>query len=127
MNVRWTGVVVGFLVDTMLSFILLVLANRPDFARMLDLAQTSDVILLALLTISTGVGGYVAGRMAHADRTLNGFLVGIVGVLVGQMQNSASFPRPIVVASAVACVLAGLGGFLSRYPAPRERQSSGQR
>ena len=66
---------------------------------------------------------YVAGRMARADRTLNGFLVAIVGILIGQLGQS--IPRVLVLASLVSCGLAALGGYLSRFPAERSQRSPG--
>lgn len=124
MNVRWTAVLTGFLVDCLISLLLISLAS-PQFSEAPDLSQSGDVALLCLLTLSTGVGGYVAGRMAGQDRPLNGLLVGIVGILLNQL--GPPLPRVFVLASAAGCLVAALGGFLSRYPPLRRPRSSGQR
>jgi hypothetical protein len=124
MNVRWMAVLTGFLVDILISSVLSLFA-RPEFMTSPDLTRPGDLILLGLLTLSTGIGGYVAGRIAQTDRPLNGLLVAIVGILVGQLISSP--PRPFVIASVVACLLAALGGYLSRYPAQRQARSSNQR
>jgi putative membrane protein (TIGR04086 family) len=117
MNVRWMAVLTGFLVDLLISQLVLVFAS-PQFATAPDPARPGDLALLCLLTLSTGVGGYIAGRMARVDRTLNGLLVAVVGVLFGQL--GPPLPRVFVIASVVACLLAALGGFLSRYPPHRQ-------
>lgn len=117
MNVRWTGVLAGFLVDFCISQIFGLLLASGDFVIAPDLTRTGDLMLIVLLTLSTGVGGYVAGRMATSHRALNGLLVGAVGVLYSQL-DGAPTARVFVVASAIACVLGALGGYLARFPAP---------
>lgn len=126
MNVRWTAVLTGFLVDLLASLIIQSFASDQFFTAP-DLAQPGNLAIIALLTFSTGVGGYIAGRMAQQDRALNGFLVGIVGVLIGVL-GGGSLPRPFVVASAIGCLLAALGGYVSRFPpAQREKKRERQR
>jgi hypothetical protein len=115
MNVRWMAVLTGYLVDILISAILSLFA-RPEFATSPDLTRPGDLILICLLTLSTGIGGYVAGRMAQANRALNGLLVAVVGILAGLL--APPLPRPLVVATAVACLLAALGGYLKRTPNP---------
>lgn len=125
MKVRWTGVMTGFIVDYLISS-LLVAFTTVDFLIAPDLSRPGHLILLCLLILSTGVGGYVAGRMAQADRTINGLLVAIVGILIGQLLGPP-LPKVFIVASAISCLTAALGGFLSRYPSPRQSPSSNQR
>jgi putative membrane protein (TIGR04086 family) len=130
MNVRWIGVLTGFIVDSLISFFLFAL-TRPDFSTAPDLTQLADLLFLCLLVLSTGVGGYVAGRMAQTDRMLNGFLVGVVGILVAQLDlvfaDGQPMPHVFVIASAVGCLLGALGGFLSRYPTLDRSHLSGRR
>jgi putative membrane protein (TIGR04086 family) len=121
MNVRWTAVLAGFLADYLISFFLSALAT-PEFLGSPDPARPGDLLLLVLLVLSTGIGGYIAGRIAQTDRTLNGLLVGVVGILLNQL--GAPLPRVFVIASAVACAVAALGGFLSRYPPLRQPHSA---
>jgi putative membrane protein (TIGR04086 family) len=121
MNVRWMAVLTGFLADYLISFFVSALAT-PEFLGSPDLTRPGDLVLLAVLVLSTGVGGYIAGRMAQTDRALNGLLVGVIGILFNQL--APPLPRVFVIASAVACLLAALGGFLSRYPPLRQPHSS---
>jgi putative membrane protein (TIGR04086 family) len=86
-------------------------------------------MLLCLLILSTGVGGYVAGRMGRQNRALHGVLVGVVGVLVNQLQTlsgGSPLSRTFVIASGVGCLIGGLGGILSRYPIRDRPPPSGQ-
>ena len=117
MNVRWMAVLTGFVVDYLISLLVSILAP-PEFLVAPDLSRPNDLILICLLLLSTGIGGYVAGRMARTNRVLNGFLVAVVGILLGQLGGPA--PRVFVVASAISCLVAALGGFLSRYPLKAE-------
>jgi putative membrane protein (TIGR04086 family) len=121
MNVRWIAVLTGFFVDIFVSQLLVLFAS-PEFFTSPDLTRPGDVLLISLLVLSTGVGGYVAGRMARSDRWLNGLLVAIIGILVGQL--SAPLPRPFVIATAISCGVAALGGYLSRFPPQRPSRSS---
>ena len=123
MNVRWMAVLTGFLVDYLISMLLSILAS-PEFFVAPDLSRPNDLILTCLLLLSTGIGGYVAGRMARTNRVINGLLVAVVGILLGQLGGPT--PRVFVIASAISCLVAALGGFLSRYPL-RQQPSSDQR
>lgn len=122
MNVRWMAVCTGFLADWFLSLMILLFAPEA-YLNGPDLSRPGDLLLIGLLTLSTGVGGYVAGRMARVDRTLNGFLVAIVGILINQL--GATLPSVLIVASVVSCGFAALGGYLSRFPAERSQHSPG--
>jgi len=119
MNVRWMAVLTGYLADYFISLLIVLVAGQ-EFVSAPSLARPTDVLILSLLTLSTGIGGYVAGRMARVNRTINGFLVAIVGILVGQLNGP--LPRLFVLASIAACGLAALGGYLSRFPEQRPRQ-----
>ena len=122
MNVRWMAVLTGFVVDVAISALLLSLLAAPQFSTAPNLAQPGDLLLIGLLTLSTGIGGFVAGRMAGESRTINGLLVAVVGILVNQL--GPPLPRVFVVASLIACGLAALGGYLSRFPARQPSRSS---
>jgi len=121
MNVRWMAVLTGFFVDIALSALLSLMAS-PQFYSAPDLTRLGDLLLICLLTLSTGIGGFVAGRMAGSSRAINGLLVAIVGILINQL--GPPLPRVFVVSSAVACGLAALGGYLSRFPAQQPWRSS---
>jgi putative membrane protein (TIGR04086 family) len=123
MNIRWMAVLTGFLVYILLTlFIFLFTPSSVSAAP--DPTRPADLILIALGILATGVGGYVAGRMAQAQRTLHGFLVGVVGVLAIQLQlmaGGSSLTRIDVLTLALGCLTGALGGLLSRLPAQRPR------
>jgi putative membrane protein (TIGR04086 family) len=123
MNVRWLAVITGFMVDTLITVLILSFAPESYFNGP-DLSQPTHILIICLSSLSTGVGGYVAGRMARTDRAINGLLVGVVGILFGQLQGS--LPRVLVVASAIACLFAALGGYLSRFPRQRTHSTPEQ-
>lgn len=121
MNIRWTAVLTGFLVDILLTFTVSLFVP-PTVSAGPDPTQASDLLLIVLGIMATGVGGYVAGRMAQTQRPLHGFLVGIVGILAIQLQLLAGGPtlsRTDVIALALGCLLGALGGLLSRFPVQR--------
>lgn len=124
MNVRWIAVLTGFVVDIAISA-LLSLAASPQFFASPDLTRPGDLLLISLLALSTGIGGFVAGRMAGGSRALNGLLVAIVGILLNQL--GPPMPRVFVISSALACGLAALGGYLSRFPTQQPWRSSRRR
>jgi len=121
MNVRWMAVLTGFVVDIAISALLSLLAT-PDFFTAPNLTQPGDLLLIGLLVLSTGIGGFVAGRMAGESRAINGLLVAVIGILVNQL--GPPLPRVFVVSSLIACGLAALGGYLSRFPARQPSRSS---
>jgi putative membrane protein (TIGR04086 family) len=78
--------------------------------------------MIVLGIIATGVGGYVAGRMAQTLRPLHGLLVGVVGILAIQLQllyGGPTISRTDVISLALGCLLGALGGLLSRFPTQR--------
>jgi len=147
MNVRWMAVLTGFLVDLLISWLLALLMAPivgSDFFTSPDLTRSGDVILIILLTLATGVGGYVAGRMARFNGAKQGFmvwiwaliaavLVAVLGMIAGEQFNILaqlnSFPRiPVnegqvtttgiiaaVVVALVALVGAVLGGMAGMH------------
>jgi putative membrane protein (TIGR04086 family) len=124
MNVRWLAVITGFMVDTLITVLILSFAPESYFNGP-DLSQPAHILIICLSALSTGVGGYVAGRMARTDRVMNGLLVAVVSILFGQLQGP--LPRILVIASAFTCVLAALGGYLSRFPRRRTHSTPEQR
>ena len=121
MNIRWMAVLTGFLVNVLLTFFIFMFAPPTASARH-DVTQTSDLILIVLGVTATGVGGYVAGRMAQTLRPLHGLLVGVVSILAIQLQLLSGGPtlsRTDVISLALACLVGALGGLLSRFPTQR--------
>jgi putative membrane protein (TIGR04086 family) len=122
MNIRWMAVLTGFLVDVLLTFFIFMILAPPTASAAPDPTQAPELMLIALGIVATGVGGYVAGRMAQTLRPLHGFLVGIVGILTIQFQllfGGPSLSRADIISLALGCLLGALGGLLSRFPAQR--------
>lgn len=122
------AVITGFVVDLLVTTLLVSIA-APDelFFVAPDLSRPEHLVLLILTILATGVGGYVAGRMARTDYALNGLLVGVVGILVGQLSTlGGAQPRAFVISSAIACLVGALGGLVSRV-LPRQPHSTEKR
>ena len=124
MNIRWMAVLTGFLVHVLLTFVISFFAP-PTVSAGLDSTGTAGLIVIALGILTTGIGGYVAGRMAQAQHPIHGLLVGAVSILAIQLQLLAGGPpltRVDVLALALGCLAGALGGLLSRLSAPRRRR-----
>jgi putative membrane protein (TIGR04086 family) len=117
MDVRWGAVLAGFMADYVISAIIQLLANvQEDFLFTVDPSRPDHLLYLSLFALSTGIGGFVAARIARMQGPLHGFLVGVVGVLLAQVSIMASgmIPaRPLVINSAIGCLLGALGGVLA--------------
>jgi hypothetical protein len=124
MNVRWTAVMTGFLVDFLIGIVLSLFIS-PDIYTAPDITQPSVLFLLGLPVVLTTVSGYVAGRVAKTSRVLNGLLVQVVSILFSQLIGP--IPRVLVVTYAIACIFAALGGYLSRFPAERQPDPASRR
>ena len=122
MKIRWMAVLTGFLADVLLTFFISFFAPATVSAGP-DPTRAADLVFIGLGILATGVGGYVAGRMAQAQRPLHGLLVGVVGILAIQLQLLAGGPsltRIDVIALTLGCLAGALGGLLSRFPAVRQ-------
>lgn len=118
MPIRWMAVITGFVVDYVVTALLMiVVAPEPAFFDAPDLRLPAHLVFLILALLSTGVGGFVAARMASGRYELHGLLVGVVGILFAQFQILAGAPNPpklFVIASAVGCAVGALGGLVAR-------------
>lgn len=119
------AVLTGYIVDALITSLLYTLL-LPQSPTVSDPTQSGNLVLITLLLLSTGVGGYVAGRMAQTQRALHGLLVGVVGILVQQLlllvdSSAPGLSRTLVLGLAAGCVLGALGGWLSRYPPQGQR------
>jgi putative membrane protein (TIGR04086 family) len=120
MHIRWNAVFTGFLVEFVFSLLVLSFA-RPEYATSPDLTS-SDGVIVALILVCVGAGGYIAGRMAKQDRVLNGLMVGVIDTLFSTLFGS--LPRILVIATALGWITAALGGYLSRFPKTSEPPDS---
>jgi putative membrane protein (TIGR04086 family) len=122
MNVRWMAVLTGYIADIVLTSLLQVLFY-PQTLSTPEAFPMDDLVFIGLGVLATGVGGYVAGRMAQAQRELHGLLVGVVGILVLQLQLAVGvgpgLARTQVIALGAGCLVGALGGLLSRLSPQR--------
>ncbi len=121
MNVRWSAVFWGFFVDYILSFLVQLIALALQIIPLegsLNLSRPTDLILMGILLLATGVGGFVAGHRAGESRIINGFMVGVVGILYGALLSlfdDASVERYIIFTQIIGCGMGALGGYLSTF------------
>jgi putative membrane protein (TIGR04086 family) len=119
MQIRWMAVLNGFIVDLMVTTISLLVFYPRAFSST-DPTIADDPIVIGLGLLCTAIGGYVAGRLAGIQRWLNGFMVGVVGILSVQIQllasANATLTRTQVFALALGCVAGAVGGWLSNLP-----------
>jgi len=124
-RIKWIAVVAGFLLDMLLSTLIFGIAAQidPELSSQLTLATTAGVITACLLVLSTGAGGWLAGRLARTEFVLHGALVGGLGIfvmLIESLIGSGAEPLNAILLQCVAVVVGGLGGWLSgRMPTAR--------
>ena len=94
MRVRWMAVLTGFVVDVLITSLVGILAGAATESLVAapDVTRPDHLALLAAGVLSTGVGGYVAGRLADSDFALHGLLVAAVGVIFAQLPVLAGEP-----------------------------------
>jgi putative membrane protein (TIGR04086 family) len=119
------AVLTGFMVGALITFLLYALFS-PQSLTASDPTQSGGLFLIGLGLLSTGVGGYIAGRMAQIQRTLHGLLVGVVGILVLQLElmigGGPGISHIQVIALAAGCLTGALGGWISHYRLRRQRR-----
>jgi putative membrane protein (TIGR04086 family) len=119
LHIRWTAAATGFLVDYTISALIMVFANPGEsFTNQPSLNNPTHLFFFGLFLISTGIGGYVAGRVAGVQHALHGLLVGVFGILLNQLTILGGAPNPapmFIFASAIGCVIGACGGLISRY------------
>ena len=122
-RINWLAVISGFLVDMLMSTIIFGIAAQldPELSQELTLATTTGLVTACLLVLSTGVGGWLAGRLARAEMVLHGALVGGLGIfvmLVESIVGGGAEPLTAILLQCVAVVAGGMGGWLSGRMAP---------
>jgi hypothetical protein len=125
-RINWIAVIGGFLLDTLLSTLVFGVAARFDPALSTDIVLTTGlgVFTAGLLMLCTGIGGWLAARLARMEYVLHGVLVGGLGILVMLLESlltgQARTLNQIVLQS-LAVVVGGIGGWLSgRTQEPRQ-------
>lgn len=118
MDVRWSAVFFGWLVDFSLSLLLQLILSWAGFTSFFsapELTNPGHLLLLLIFLLFTGVGGFVTARFAGRQFALHGLLVGVTGILASMVLNPGivAEPRTFVVARAVGCLFGALGGYLA--------------
>ncbi len=125
-RIVWLAVAAGFVADQLLSQLIASVGSLfdPAVAVGITFNSAASIITAILLVVSTGIGGWIAGRLAKQEYVLHGVLVGGTGVLV--MLLTAIFgqqwPLANIVLQCVAIGLGGLGGWLSRWLPTRQQE-----
>ncbi|GAC1356811.1 MAG: hypothetical protein NVS4B8_26940 [Herpetosiphon sp.] len=125
-KILWMPVMLGFLVDNVLSLLVREAGTLIDPAVLgkattSTLGSTTGIVVWVLGMLATGVGGYVAGRRAKEERVLHGVLVGGVGIILmlliglGGVQGSG-YNGLDAGQQVMATLLGGAGGALSVWP-----------
>jgi putative membrane protein (TIGR04086 family) len=117
MNVQWTAVLFGWLVDFSLSLLLqmiIVAVGVAGFYESPSLTNPLHLALMLLFVAIVGMGGLVGARIAGSAYALHGFLVGIADILISALLNSGSTtPRPFILVEILGCAAGALGGLLA--------------
>lgn len=125
-RIKWLAVAAGFFTDILLSEIIRGIASQfePAILEGPSFGTSAAAVTAILLVLSTGVGGWVAGRLARYEHVLHGVLVGGTGIMLMLVAGLAGVAEPLtnVVLQCFAVGVGGLGGFLSRWvPRPQEQ------
>lgn len=126
-RIKWLAVLAGWMLDLFLSALIVGIALMidPDLADQNFLAGTGSVVLGVLLVSATAVGGWLAARLAKQERVLHGVLVGGMGIFMLLFESIFDTPPPLdsIVLQFVATVLAGVGGYISRWLPMRQQEN----
>jgi len=123
-RIVWLAAALGYFVDTFVSTLIGAVGSQfdPTLAQGISLRTTAAIITAILLVLSTGFGGWVAGRLARQEYLLHGVLVGGIGVVAMLIESMFGQPYPLtnILLQFVAVLVGGVGGWLSqRIPAAR--------
>lgn len=110
---------VGFLVGVFVGIYLIVKGVPPD--RMEEAIYSSFGFLLLSLIIGlffTGLGGYIAAKIAKTAELKHAFVVGLLSTLTGMLyivlSSNPGPPAYNIVALTLAIPIAVLGGYLAK-------------
>lgn len=125
-QINWLAVLAGHILDIMLTLIigLAALQINPSLAQGRLLDSTSGVVVMVLSSLTTVLGGWLAGLIARDERFLHGFLVGGAGIVLLLIQGWTGTPPTLesIVFQIAATFLAGLAGAASRWTPIRQRR-----
>ena len=115
---NWLAVAFGWLVDFSLKLLVQLVvfwSGATAFYQQPDRSEPLHLVFLAVLLFATGLGGFVAARLAEEAFWLNGLLVGLFAILASAVANPRLLPVPHVFlyTQLIGCALAVLGGILA--------------
>ena len=125
-RIRWLAVAAGYVADYFISFVIAGIGVHldPKLAQGISFGSIAAAVTAVLLVLSTGVGGWIAGRLAKHEYVLHGVLVGGIGII--DMLISSFFGERIPLTSILiqfaAVAVGGLGGWLSQWVPARQEQ-----
>ena len=124
-RIKWLAVPAGYIVDILISLIIIGVGERfdPQIRNGVSFATGAGTITAILLVLSTGAGGWLAGRLARYEYVLHGSLVGGIGIIDMFISSlfGQSVPLANILLQCIAVAIGGLGGWLSRWvPAPQQ-------
>ncbi len=99
-RIRWLAVILGYLVDAVLSTFIRWGAAQFDPRLMNEISfhSITGAVAAILLVVSTGVGGWLAGRLARQEYVLHGALVGGIGIILLLIQGVFETPPALIAA-----------------------------
>lgn len=126
---NWLAVAFGWLVDFSLKLLVQLIvfwSGATAFYQQPDLAEPLHLVFLAVLLFATGLGGFVAARLAEEAFLLNGLLVGLFAILASAVANPrlVAVPPLLLYTQLAGCGLAVLGGLLAGVIHRRAHSSS---
>src|SRR5687767_11628913 len=97
-RIRWLAILIGYLVDTVISTFITWVAALFDPRLMTEITFSSyaGAVTAVLLVVSTGVGGWLAGRLAKQEYVLHGALVGGLGIILMLILSVFDAPPPLI-------------------------------
>ncbi len=89
MTINWFGVLLGYVVDSLVTTLMLMLMPgdvATSYVAGPQLSRPEHLLLFIGSAVSTGIGSYVAGRIGKADGAVHGALVWAVGIVMLQLE-----------------------------------------
>jgi putative membrane protein (TIGR04086 family) len=125
-RINWLAVVAGYFTDLTLSLIIAYIGSQlgANLERGITFNTSADTLTAILLVVSTGLGGWLAARLAKHEQVLHGVLVGGIGIMDMLIMSFFGERSPLatILLQVVAVGVGGLGGWLSRWvPAPQRQ------
>jgi putative membrane protein (TIGR04086 family) len=126
-RIMWLAIAIGYLVDYLVSLFIRAISQTfdPLLGYQISFGSTAGIVTAVLLVLSTGLGGWVAGRLAKTEYVLHGVLVGGMGLIIllfTSLFGREPVPLLTTVLQCVAVIVGGIGGWASRWlPAPQQQ------